>query len=404
VTVLASTIEGAGLDATLRRRAAAGVSCASFMDHLPLAEAQRIARAMRPVIRRLLGRLTTGSESEARTRSGAVRLWPTLAPFARDAVRWNLRTGRLYLEAAVRALDTLRPEAVIIASDRRFAERALVLAARERRIPTMLFWGSALLGRDRTNTFGVTDRVLLIGDDVRAALVEQGVAPSRLATVGDPRSNAARLVPRERLRAEIAAEFRLAVERPLLVMVSKYVSVLFSQDEKEAFYRTVREAVRRLGDPNVVVKVHPNEDPGLLRAQVRAWGWPDAVLTQAYDIHRLFRAADAAIMVTSMAGIEAMAMGCPVVAAQTRDKDFEGGYMPPYVSEGAVERVDIEDADALAAALGRLLTDPVARDELVERGRKFAAGYIHPVDGGLAERLLGTVDAIRAELAAGEPR
>jgi glycosyltransferase involved in cell wall biosynthesis len=160
----------------------------------------------------------------------------------------------------------------------------------------------------------------------------------------------------------------------------------------------MRQALGALGDADVVVKVHPNEDQALLREHTRAWGWPEACLTQSYDIHRLFRAADAAVMVTSMAGIEAMALGCPVVAVQTPDKDFEGTAMPPYVSERAVERVDLGDAGGLARTLQHLLHDRLAREDLAERGRKFAARYVHPVDGRLADRLLDLVSEVRAEL------
>ena len=141
-----------------------------------------------------------------------------------------------------------------------------------------------------------------------------------------------------------------------------------------------------------------------LREQVRAWGCGEAVLTKEYDIHRLFGASDAAVMVTSMAGLEAMAMGCPVVAVQTAGKDFEGGVMPPYVSAGAVERVDMGDPAALAATLRRLLTEPAARAGLVERGRRFAARYVHPVDGELARRLLAVVEEIRSRQRGGPSR
>ena len=394
-TVLAASVD-ATLDARVARVAAGGVPCAYFMDYLPRAEARRLVSEMRPLCRSLLHRLDADPEYDALARHGSVRLGRILRRFARNAVGQTVVIARLYLEAAARALDALRPDAVVIASDRRYAERALALAARARGIPVVLFWGASLLSRDRTNTFDVADRLLLIGDHVRAALVEQGLVPSQLAVVGDPRSNAACLVERERLRAQVFADFGLAPGRPLLVLVSKYVSVLFSSEEKEGFYRTVARAVERLGRPHVIVKVHPNEHLALLREQVRAWGWRDAVLTQSYDIHRLFRAADVAVMVTSMAGVEAMAMECPVVAVQTRGKDFEGGYMPPYVSAGAVDRVDTGDVEALAATLSRLLGDARAREALVARGRTFAAQYLHPVDGRLTERLLEVVAEIRA--------
>ena len=396
-TVLAASVDGV-MDARVAKVSGAGVPCAYFMDYLPRDEARRIVRGQRRLRRRLCRRLDTDPDYETLSRHGSVRLARILRPFAVDALSRSVVIARLYLEGARRALDALQPDAVVIASDRRYAERALALAARARGIPTLLFWGASLLSRDRTNTFDVADRLLLIGDDVRAAMVTQGLEPRRLTVVGDPRSNAARLVPRARLREQVCADFGLDSSRPLLILVSKYVSVLFSSEEKEALYRTVARAVELLGQPNIVIKVHPNEHLPLLRDQVRAWGWRDAVLTQSYDIHRLFRAADAAIMVTSMAGVEAMALECPVVAVQTRDKDFEGGYMPPYVSEGAAVRVDMDDAEALAAALARLVGDVTSREAQLARGRAFAARYLHPVDGRLTDRLLAAVAEIDVEV------
>ena len=52
-----------------------------------------------------------------------------------------------------------------------------------------------------------------------------------------------------------------------------------------------------------------------------------------------------------------------------------------------MERVDAGDVEGLTGTLRRLLTDPAARSALAERGRAFAARYVHPVDGALAERL-----------------
>ena len=223
--------------------------------------------------------------------------------------------------------------------------------------------------------------------------------PRRISVVGDPRPTrfAASRPPgcvrrnhvRVRSRAGSAVARPRVEDRPA-----------FSSAEKEAFYRTVAGALEHLPAVNLVVKVHPNEDETLLRRQTREWGWAGSVFTKTYDIHRLFAAADAAIMVTSMAGIEAMARGCPVVAVQTPGKDFEGVEMPPYVSENVVEHVDMGDAHGLAKALRRLLEDAEARTALVERARKFAARYDSTVDDTPGERLLKEIDEIRCEIAA----
>jgi hypothetical protein len=83
---------------------------------------------------------------------------------------------------------------------------------------------------------------------------------------------------------------------------------------------------------------------------------------------------------------------------QTPGKNFEGEYMPPYVRQGAAPRVEMNDPVALAAVLRRLLTDAAARALLVERGRQFAARYLHPVDGKIGTRLLDLVAEIRQEI------
>src|SRR5207249_11170076 len=116
-TVLAASVDGT-MDARVARVAAGGVPCAYFMDFLPRGEARRLVREMRPLCRRLLQRLDADPEYDALARHGSVRLGRILRPFAANAVRRSIVTARLYLEAAARAPDALRPDAVAIASDR----------------------------------------------------------------------------------------------------------------------------------------------------------------------------------------------------------------------------------------------------------------------------------------------
>jgi predicted ArsR family transcriptional regulator len=62
------------------------------------------------------------------------------------------------------------------------------------------------------------------------------------------------------------------------------------------------------------------------------------------------------------------------------------------------------DAAGLAAVLARVVGDAATRASLIERGARFAAEYVHPVDGALAERLLSAVEDVRTELGAGAGR
>jgi len=395
--LVAQSDEDPELVARVRDLRAGGVPTAYLMDYLSPARADKLVRRYRPLLRQALRRAERDPGLAARVSLHGVSLWPVLRPFLAASAEASLLAALLLQEAAFRALRAVQPDAVVITSDRRLGERAMAFAARALDIPSLLYSGTLVLSRDRTNAFDIGDRLAVIGEHLRESLIrEEDIEPERVSVVGDPRSNAARLVPPARLRAEVRRDFGFQPDRGLVVLVSKYVSLLFSPEEREALFKTMHAAARQLDGADVVVKVHPNEDIARLREQVREWGWSEAILTKEYDIHRLFGAADAAVMVTSMAGLEAMALGCPVVAVQTAGKDFEGEYMPPYVSQGSIPRVDLGDPGGLAAVLRRLLEDSPEREAVVERGRAFSASYIHPVDGRLAERLLALTDEIRA--------
>jgi glycosyltransferase involved in cell wall biosynthesis len=389
--VVASTRDNRQLESPLQQLSLdAGVGGTYFMDYLPRREAIRLVRRLGRVRRRL------------RRHSPAVKsaLDPILARYRRHAVVWTVATARLYLAAAFRILDTHRPTAVVITSDRRMSEQALARAARARGIPTLLYWGGAILGRERIDLFDGADRLLVFGEHIRKALAQRGIDESRVVVMGDPRADAARRLPLRELRSRMVADLGLVADRPIVVLVSKYESFIFSAAEKDALYRTARDAMRVLDGVNVVVKAHPNEDRAALAQTLAALGWSEAVVTQTYDIHRLFRAADLALMVTSMAGIEAMDHGCPVVAIQPAGKNFEGSGMPRYVTDGAVALVAADDVDGLARVVRNLLTDPAAHAALAARGRAFAAPYVRPVDGALADR----IDAEVVALAEGRAR
>jgi glycosyltransferase involved in cell wall biosynthesis len=396
--VLASPVSDAELDAKLDRLRRDGIAAEYLSNYLPRNEAQLLARRYRPTLARLWRRIRRSSDFvDARNAEPVAHTLAT--PLLRDTVTRSSLVPRLVLEATGRALDALKPSAIVITSNRRYTERALALAARARRIPVLMFSGTLLKGRDDYQFLDVADRLLVIGAYLQRELVQQeGIPRDRISVVGDPRSNAARLVPSAVLRTDVARHFDLDATAPIVVFISKYVSRFFSDQEKESFYRTYIDAARKLDGVQTIVKVHPNEDLPLLQRQVADWGWPEALLTKDYDIHRLFGAADAAVMVTSMAGLEAMALGCPVVAVQAVAKSYEDNQtMPPYVSEAGVDRVDMGDASTLVSVLTRLLHDDEHRRSVIERGRAFAAQYIHPADGALAERLLAVIDDVRRE-------
>ena len=287
--VVATPTPERDLESHLETLETAGIPWNYLSDFLPKRDALALVRRYRPVFEGTWRRVEQDPDFARGVEWHGLALLEIARPLLRDSVERSLLAAVLFQEAAMRAIEAIRPTAVVITSNRRHAERALALAAHAAGVPCLLFSGALIMGRERSLLFDVGDRMLVIGEHLKERVVaEQGVASSHISVVGDPRSNAARLIPATELRAQVFADFSLAPGKPLLVFLSKYVSLLFSPQEKVAYYRTMIGALPDLGRPHVVVKVHPNENLDLLRGQVRQWGWPEAILTKEYDIHRLW--------------------------------------------------------------------------------------------------------------------
>lgn len=78
--------------------------------------------------------------------------------------------------------------------------------------------------------------------------------------------------------------------------------------------------------------------------------------------------------------LEAMALGCPVIASNTTSL--------PEITGGAAELVDPMDIQAIASAIERVVTQPRHRAELVARGRERARDFTW---SRAAERLLAVL-------------
>jgi len=81
--------------------------------------------------------------------------------------------------------------------------------------------------------------------------------------------------------------------------------------------------------------------------------------------------------------LEAMALGCPVIASNTTSL--------PEITGGAAQLVDPTDVQAIASAIERVVTQPRRRAELVARGRQRARDFTW---SRAAERLLNVLQEV----------
>ncbi|MBI2710380.1 MAG: glycosyltransferase family 4 protein [Actinobacteria bacterium] len=237
---------------------------------------------------------------------------------------------------SVHDLAWRREPSSFTARGRRFFEAALACAARD------------------------ADLVLCSSEATRADAQAAGLAPGRLRVV--PLGVRARPVT----EADVAdVRRRHALARPYVLAVGTI--------EPRKNHRTLIEAMVRLDrrDVDLVLAGPAGWGPSLASAAGRLGDRARLLgFVRDADLAALYRGAEVVAYPSTWEGfglpvLEAMAQGAPVVTSK--------GTSTEEVAGGAAVLVDPLDADALAAAVTRVLDDPALAERLRAAGRARAA-------------------------------
>jgi glycosyltransferase involved in cell wall biosynthesis len=230
-----------------------------------------------------------------------------------------------------------------------------------------------LLRRGERTTIRAAALVLAVSGDLAANARRAGARDVRVTpAVAPPRP------PAVRTRAEVRAELGLADGRPLVVAIGRL--------HPQKGYDVLLDAVGRWAGRKPLPLVAIAGDGPLhddLAARIGAERLPVVLLGRRDDVADLLGAADVCVLPSRWEGSpftaqEALRAGTPLVATRT-------GGLPELLGNGAL-LVPAGDADALAAALTGVLSDPARARALVEAGSAQAARW--PDEATAARRLV----------------
>ncbi|GGV67243.1 MULTISPECIES: glycosyltransferase family 4 protein [Streptomyces] len=289
------------------------------------------------------------------------------------------------------ALRTVCADADLVHAHGLHASLRAALALSGRRTPLVVTWHNHVQAHGpRARLVRMLERrvvkaatvVLGTTSDLVDRARSRGARDARLAAVAVPRPRGGHENP-ERPRAKIRAELGV-VERPLLLSVGSL--------DRHRGHELLLDAAHawRRADPAPLVLI-AGEGPlrPVLQRRIEAEDLPVRLLGRRDDVGELLAAADLALLPGSrearpVLAQEALHAQVPLVAVR------DGG-IPELVGDAA-ELVPQHDAEAFAAAVVRLLGDPVRRKELRERGLRQAAGW--PTEDETVAQVLAVYDEL----------
>jgi glycosyltransferase involved in cell wall biosynthesis len=275
---------------------------------------------------------------------------------------------------------------------------ATALRSRGPRPPLVLTLHNALQeGGGRTRAaMQALERLTIRGADLVLAVSSDLAANARRAGASDVRvapALAPPLPPAQRSRDEVRAELGVAEGRALVIAVGRL--------HPQKGYDVLLDAVGRWAgtdEPPLLAIAGDGPLHEELAARIAAERLPVVLLGRRGDVPDLLGAADVCVLPSRWEGSpftaqEALRAGTPLVSTRA-------GGIPELVGEAA-DLVPVGDAQALADALDRVLTDPAHAAALGEAGRRQAAQW--PDEAGAGRRVVAVYRELLGPPEAGSP-
>lgn len=301
---------------------------------------------------------------------------------------WAVRS----VEETRAALEHFRPDAVCLYAESSGWGRAALVACRQAGVPTVAVQHGIVYPKyfsyrhepdehacprpDRTAVFGAAARRLLT--------TLGGYAPESLVLTGSPRFDdllgAARAWDRDETRRRLG----VAPHERLVVVASRFRAIRDTHASIGSAFAGLVRAVEGMPDVRAVVKPHPAEGGEGYAAVLDSAGARRFTLVDPReDLMHLLHAADVLVTVESLAAVEALVLGRPVVVLNmpTHLADLVAAGAALGVAEGA------DPGETLAAVLS-----PGTVRERLDRARDAYLGELAMgVDGGATARIVALV-------------
>lgn len=280
-----------------------------------------------------------------------------------------------------RAIQILKPAAIVTEADRNDRVSPLIQAAKINGAPTVtLVHGGAA---NRFYTPLLADAVCCGGESDRRTFLDCGVAPERIIITGSP--SVQRGVPavgnqrRQEILGQAHSRVVLFASSPITVAAKLELATQYCQ------------AVTGLHNTTAVVRVHPSEGVAEYREIVDRFPAVVFLPASACSLEEILALADMVVVHNSAVGQDALFAGKPIVVLDTLPGEWpniaelrQHGWCPMARSSGE-----------LATHLTRLLADSAARAILT----KLAEPYVRSLCAAFGSEAAGRVAAVVRDLA-----
>ncbi len=212
-----------------------------------------------------------------------------------------------YVELFQEMIDREKPDLIITVDELSRFGRALTRVADNSGVKTMIVQHGALLDHPLFTKI-IASKFAAYGQQTREILVKRGAKKEQIEIVGQAES-----VPTEnpeKIKSRICTKLNLSKHKPIVVFASQALAESVNYPSFEMFYKAAKD----FPEVQFVVKLHPDETEKLHSFFIKKYELSNVSIVKDIPIKELLIAADLLVNIYSTVGMEALALGKPLVS------------------------------------------------------------------------------------------
>jgi len=283
------------------------------------------------------------------------------------------------IEITKEVIEIEEPDIIIEMGDRNWYVKTVIAVGRLMKTPTLIIQHGMVA--DHPNYGPIyADKMAVWGKAMKDVLIKRGVRPDQLVVTGHPRYDI--FYKKDFKKERIYHELKIDGDKRIIVLTTQPVS----SKENEALLYGVINAMKNFPDKQLVIKLHPSEDPMWYQELIKEMGADDVIITKNVDLHELLNACDIMITLYSTTAVEAMILDKPVITINLMNKPD----ILPYAERGAA--IGVYKSEDIAPTINRILYDEKTKQQLADNRKKFIYDWTYLSDGNASRRVADLIE------------
>ncbi|NQU94923.1 MAG: UDP-N-acetylglucosamine 2-epimerase [Candidatus Omnitrophica bacterium] len=276
-------------------------------------------------------------------------------------------------------------KATILRNDIRELEKTLVSVSKKNDIPTLVIQHGILAEPNGHNVI-LADKIAVWGNRAVSWYEKFDNGPSKTEAIGNPSFDALTKPMRLDKNKYIQNALKLSRKKYLSTLITPCTEVhrFSSFETDDVSYNLIKhaiKAVKSIGEMNLVVKLHPNQN---IRAFMELFKKEDknyVIFVHKTNLHKLIAASDVVMTPDSTVGLEAVIMQKPVVAINLGKRPS----LLPFTENGVA--LGVYKGDDIKNAIEKALHDKEVKKSMELARKDFVNDFVYKLDGKCRERV-----------------